>query len=60
MQTVKLRLNVNPRGWIAAWFPGQECDGKLFWGVTPSYVIEIMYRRRLRKQTFVLSCSLNC
>lgn len=55
MQTVKLRLTVNPRGWIAAWFPGQELDGKLFWGTAPSDVIEFMYRRRLRKQIFVLS-----
>lgn len=54
MQTKKLRIVVNPRGWIVAWFPGEELDGKLFHGMEAWPIIEFMYRRWLRKQLFKL------
>jgi len=50
MNTKKLRLHISPRGWAAAWFPGEEMDGKLFHGDDAAAVVEFMYRRRLHKQ----------
>jgi hypothetical protein len=45
---------VNDKGWVAAWFPGEETDGKLFTfdGHPDSvrYVTSFMYARRLLKQ----------
>lgn len=57
-QTTKLRVSVMPhRDRIAAWFPDDELDGKLFQGTDVPEITRYMYERRLRKQTFTLQQS---
>ena len=55
MQTFKLRMAMSvANGWIAAWFPGEEMDGKLFrssdFSEAATTIPRYMYMRRLRKQ----------
>ncbi|ABR10599.1 BcepNY3gp64 [Burkholderia phage BcepNY3] len=52
LQVPKLRVCVMPhRNRIAAWFPDQPLDGKLFVGNDTRLTVQYMYGRRLRKLT---------